>query len=150
MDLSHNSLGRETESAIKSVYTLLSFPGTPKTLKLSYNTLNNSAGSQNFNILIEGLTNNASLEKLTLNNNSLGDEEIKLIHQALKHHPKIKHIELHSNKFTDTGLAYLEVLMSDNPNIQSITTGYAHWFNRRHDGTTKIERDSNNRVKRVK
>ena len=150
IDLSHNSLGRETESAIKSVYTLLSFPGTLKTLKLSYNTLNNSAGSQNFNILIEGLTNNASLEKLTLNNNSLGDEEIKLIHQALKHHPKIKHIELHSNKFTDTGLAYLEVLISDNPNIQSITTGYAHWFNRRHDGTTKIERDSNNRVKRVK
>jgi hypothetical protein len=150
IDLSHNYLGTEKESAIKSVCTLLSFPGTLKTLRLSYNTLNNSAGRQKFNLLIEGLTNNASLEKLTLNNNSLGDEEIKLIHQALKHHPKIKYIELHSNKFSDTGLAYLEVLMNDNPNIRSITTGYAHWFKRRHDGTTKIERDSNNQVKRVK
>jgi hypothetical protein len=143
IDLSHNSLGLHGHSAIKPVCTLLRYPGALKTLRLNDNHFHTN--KQIFDMLLEGLRQNANLEALTLNNNSLGDEEIKSLCQALESHPRLKYIELDLNNFTGIGLDCLETLLCNNPNIRCIHTTDTHWFTS-HDGTTLFERDSDNQL----
>lgn len=146
IDFSNNSLGM---GDLREIQELLGYPGKLKVLYLNHNSLGNSQ-SDSFIYFTFGLRRNLSLRKLVLSNNSLGDEEIAFIVVALKLHPNIREIELHENCFSNTGLNFLEDLMKKNRNIQKITTRYAHWYSRYHDGTIEIVRDQNGNPKRIK
>ncbi|MCE3231943.1 MAG: hypothetical protein K0R98_200 [Rickettsiaceae bacterium] len=72
--------------------------------------------------LIEFLTTNPAIEKLSLFNNKLGDGNIKSIFDALKNNRTIESVDIDRNDVSDVSVNYLAELLYNSDNFKNLKT----------------------------